>query len=98
MPARELKITCPGCGEVLRVDPRSGKVLSHGSTEGPRDLGEALGRVEKARTRKNSDFQSALDAERRRKKELEDLFRKASEEAGKKDDQPPENPLDDRWR
>ena len=94
-----IQVTCPECGVLMKVDPNSGKVLAHGEgAKGPADLGEAVQRRAARDEKVKDSFAAAMEAERNRKKELEDLFRKASDKAKKDDGDAPENPLDDRWR
>lgn len=90
---------CPGCGERLEVDPASGRVMALGKEERPHDLSEAVQRSQTRAEGVGDSFAAALEAERNRKQELEDAFRKAAQKA--KDGDPeerPDAPLDDRWR
>ncbi len=95
-----LEVTCPCCETLLKIHPHSGKILAHGEEAlKPIDLGDVVKRVEGRDEKLKDSFAEALDAERNRKKELEDLFRKAADKAKDSDgEKPPENPLDDRWR
>ncbi|MBC8328676.1 MAG: hypothetical protein H8E31_08015 [Planctomycetes bacterium] len=92
---KRLKVKCPGCGERLEVDPRSGQVVSLGKGEKPQDLAEAVQRSEERQEAVKDSFSAALEAERHRKDELEDAFRRAAQKAKDSD---PENPNEDRWR
>lgn len=97
MSKKDLEIKCPDCGCRLRVDRETGAVIAHGAGEKPKDLAEVKERMEGNTERKRDAFGAALQAERGRKNELDDLFKKASDKAaGSEKD--PDNPLDDRWR
>ncbi len=102
-----IQVLCPCCGARLQVEPASGQVQvldalrpeeAGEGGERPRDLGEALRRSQERAVGRRSAFDEALEAERRRKKELEEHFRQARERASEDPERPPENPLDDRWR
>ena len=98
MRKKDLEIHCPDCGSRLRIDRETGAILAHGE-EKAADLGEIHERIE-AREKKSQDtFGAALNAERDRKKELDDLFKKASDKAkGDEDEHRPDNAMDERWR
>ncbi|HEX9792608.1 MAG TPA: hypothetical protein VGC54_01365 [Planctomycetota bacterium] len=102
---RPLSVQCPCCQAKLQVDPVTGAAQAAKSgAAGPLgDLGAAVRKAEAhTKSRKlesESAFSQALDAERRRKADLVDLFRKASAKHGEDDPQAkPDTPLDDRWR
>lgn len=99
MPVKDFEIRCPDCGVRIRVDAATGQVIAHGPGERPKDLGEAARRHEERKAGQADAFGAAMDAERRRKEELEDLFRKAADKAKSADpDQQPDRGNDDRWR
>ncbi len=101
MKAIPLEVSCPCCETLLKVDPKNGEVLAYGEdAKNPTDLGDVVERVEKREEKLNDSFGAAMQAERQRKQELADLFKKATEKAKDDDDNPsgPRNPLDDRWR
>lgn len=99
MPSKDLEIRCPDCGSRIRLDPATGAILGHGPGERPKDLGEAARRHEEKRGGRENAFRAAMDAERGRKAELDDLFRKAADKAAKADpEQRPERGNEDRWR
>ncbi|RMH05272.1 MAG: hypothetical protein D6702_01045 [Planctomycetota bacterium] len=77
------------------MDPSSGEVRALGKEAAPADLDEAVERSARRRARVEDGFAAALEAERRRKEELERAFRKAAEKAK---DGPIERPDEDRWR
>ncbi len=77
------------------MDPRSGEVVSLGQGEKPQDLAEAVQRSEQRTDTVKDSFAAALEAERNRKGELEDAFRKAAQKAKETD---VESPDEDRWR
>lgn len=100
MAAAELSISCPCCGAQLRVDPQTGKVAAAPAAAKPKDLSEVVTRVQGRSAKVQDSFSAALDAERRRKQELEDLFKKAQDKVKTEGPDPsrPDSPLDDRWR
>ncbi|MHC4379497.1 MAG: hypothetical protein ACYSU1_00200 [Planctomycetota bacterium] len=98
MRKKDLEIHCPDCGSRLRIDPETGAILAHGEDK-PTDLKEVQARIEAREGKRADAFGDALDAERGRGRELDDLFRKAAEKAkDSKDEDAPDNPLDERWR
>lgn len=98
MRKKDLEIHCPDCGSRLRIDRETGAILAHGE-EKASDLGEIQARISAREDRQADAFGAALDAEKGRKKELDDLFKKAAEKTKDNDDgSNPDNPLDDRWR
>lgn len=99
MKKRDLIVSCPDCGSQLRIDRETGAVLAHGEGSAPKDLDEVQSRMEQRQKKKEDAFGAALQAEKGRKNELDALFKKASDAAAaSKDEDPPENPLDERWR
>lgn len=100
MASEDLQVRCPCCGAQLLVDRQSGQVTAAGERPRPKDLSEVVQRVQERSGKAAGDFTAALDAERRRKQELEELFRKAQDKARKEGPptERPESPLDDRWR
>ena len=99
MAGKDLELRCPDCGARLRVDARTGQVVAHSRDEKPQDLGEAARQSEAKGAAKEEAFRAAMQAERSRKQELEDLFRKAADKAKQDDgEKKPDRPLDDRWR
>ena len=98
MRKKDLEIHCPDCGSRLRIDPESGEILAHGADKAV-DLDEVQARLVRREKGREDAFGAALDAERVRRKELDDLFRKAAEKTRKSGtDAPPDNPMDERWR
>ena len=72
---------CPNCGEKLEVDTEKKSLVSCGEQVPEEEM----------------DFRSAVDAEKNRKQELEDLFKQAAKKAKDK----PDNLDDfdrDKWR
>lgn len=99
MQAKDLEIRCPDCGTRIRIDAASGKVIAHGPGERPKDLGEAAQRHAEKKASRDDAFGNAMNAERGRKQQLEDLFRKAADKAKDADpDEQPDRGNDDRWR
>jgi hypothetical protein len=99
MPARDLEIRCPECGVRIRVDAATGQVIAHGPGERPKDLDEAAARHQERKSGLGEAFGAALEAERGRKQELDDLFRRAAEKAAESDpEEGPEREDGDKWR
>ena len=100
MPKKDLEVKCPDCGSNLRLDRETGEVIAHGREERPKDLGEVAARLEQRQAAREDAFGAALEAEKGRAQELDDLFKKAADKAKKapEDGDKPDNPLDDRWR
>lgn len=81
------------------MDAATGQVISHGPGDRPKDLGEAARQHEERKAGQADAFGAAMNAERRRKEELEDLFRKAADKAKSADpEERPEGGDEDRWR
>ncbi len=89
--------------------PPGGEAAAHqASAEGSEDrspepisLQEVQDRMAAREKSRKDAFGDALQAERGRKNELDDLFRKANEkieDVGDDGDGKPDNPLDDKWR
>jgi hypothetical protein len=98
MSAKSLHTECPHCRAKLQIDPMSGVVLNFDPP--PEDLNKALRDVEKRSKKTREDaFDAALKAEGSREKDLDSLFRDASDKQDKApQDERADNPLDDRWR
>ena len=89
MSARDTKVTCPCCRSQLDVDLRTGKVLKWrretelDETGKPilreSDWDDATSRVEGRLSTAIDKFDAGLSREQNREKDLDDLFRKASE-------------------
>lgn len=110
-------LTCPCCGGELLYDPESGSLAvltppsdagaaahaqgAEDRSPGPSSLEEVQERMAAREKSRKDAFGDALQAERGRKNELDDLFRKANEkieDVGDDGDGKPANPLDDKWR
>lgn len=99
MPGKDLEIRCPDCGTRIRLDRETGVVIAHGPGEKPKDLSEAARRHEERQGDREGAFRAAMDAEKGRKAELDDLFKKAADKASKSDPKArPDGDNDDRWR
>lgn len=89
MDEKEIQIDCPCCRSRLAVDVRTAKVVRwarEGETEPSgkpkvraEDWDHAHGRVQSRLTSAEDRFEAGLGRERSRERDLEDLFRKASE-------------------
>lgn len=85
---REIQVTCPCCDTVLWVDVRTQKVLRRKAASELDDFGkpkagtsweEATGRVSGRMGSAEDKFDAGLARERGKTKNLDDLFKKASE-------------------
>lgn len=98
MDTKQIEIACPCCNSRLLVDVRTGKLLRTLRPEeldatgkpvvGERDWDQALGRVRERTDGGENKLDSALDRERKRSSQLDDLFRKAREKMRDPDDEP----------
>lgn len=88
MDAKEVRITCPACQARLDVDVRTEKVVRWRAEGVPAEPGEAAEqrgfdaltrRVEGRLGSALDKFDDNLEREKRRGKDLDDLFRRASE-------------------
>lgn len=109
MESKEVEVTCPCCASRLTVDALTAKVLrfrpapaAGGNPEEGRlqvgtDWDSAFGRVRERSQESAEKLESALDRERRRERDLDELFRRArerttTEEASEEASDPPEDP------
>jgi hypothetical protein len=100
MDAKQIEIACPCCKSRLLVDVRTGKLLRTLRPEeldatgkpvvGERDWDQALGKVRERSDQGENKLDSALDRERKRSADLDDLFRQAREKLRDPDDDPPQ--------
>lgn len=89
MEPKEIEVVCPCCASRLSIDVRTQKLVRARRPEekdptgrpvvGEGDWTQALGRVREREDRGSSRLDDALDRERRRPGDLDDLFRKARE-------------------
>lgn len=96
MDAKSVDVSCPCCESRLEVDVRTGKVVrwsrkSELDESGkPRvresDWGQANQRVQERMGSATDKFDESLTRERTRGKDLDELFKKASDKLKKKDD------------
>ncbi len=93
-----IRSECPCCRARLEIDPVSGDVVAHQPP--PQDLESALKAASRGGGQSSKDaFSDALEAEKERSKDLDDLFRKAADKQKKTDsEKPSDNPMDERWR
>lgn len=92
-----LEVECPCCQRALHVDVETGAAEAIPKQRG--SLDDALKKAGTSRSDAAALFGDALGAERRRKAELEEKFKKATDKAADDEtDDAPDNPLDDRWR
>jgi len=98
MAAKEWTVHCPDCGERIRIDAKTGVIIAHGKGDQPASFGEAAKQREERQAGKKDAFADAMKAEKGRSDELDQLFKKASEEADKEENEnPPDSPMEDRW-
>jgi|FLOH01.1.fsa_nt_gi hypothetical protein len=97
MSKKDLEIQCPDCGSRLRIDRETGAVIAHGVGAKPTDLAQVKAQMDGKKAHKRDAFGAAMEAERGRKNALDALFKKATDQAATKPEDP-ESPLDDRWR
>jgi hypothetical protein len=96
MTQRETNVTCPCCRSRLEVDVRTGKVVKWrreeelDSTGKPvlreEDWSQAAGRVDGRLSAAADKFDEGFARETSRAKDLDDLFKKASEKLADRDD------------
>lgn len=98
MPRSPLRTECPHCKCKMQINPLNGEVLSHEAP--PEDFAAAERKATRDAEQQRKDaFDAALNAEKSRAKDLDDLFRKAAESQEKKgEDDPPSHALDDKWQ
>jgi hypothetical protein len=95
MDTKDVKIDCPCCGSHLEVDVRTSKIVrwrKKGETDETgkpvmkeSDWGAATDRVSKRMGTAADKFDESLTREKSRSKDLDELFRKASEKLDRKD-------------
>jgi len=88
---KQIEITCPCCDTRLTVDVLTATVLRHAPPERLDDTGKPIldeGRWDSAATRVQgrlakggTEFEDALQRERRREQDLDDLFERAKRKA-----------------
>ena len=78
---KDLYVRCPDCDVEMRIDRETGAIISHGK----KDQSSGI------------NFGDALAAEKKRKNELDDLFKEAFEKAQDKPDLP-DDLNNDKWR
>lgn len=93
MAAKDLEITCPCCESRLEVDVRTGKLVRWSKKSEldeagkpvvrESDWGAAADKVNKRMGAATDKFDETLTREKNREKDLDDLFRKASEKLGR---------------
>jgi hypothetical protein len=97
MDSKEVKIDCPCCQSRLEIDVRTSSVLrwrKKGETDETgkpvlreSDWSAASERVNRRLGSAGDKFDESLTREKGRKQDLDDLFRKANEKLGRKDDE-----------
>jgi hypothetical protein len=96
MDTKDVKLECPCCHSRLEVDVRTGKILrwrKAGETDETgkpvlrdSDWGTATDKVSKRLGAAADKFDESVSREKSRERDLDDLFRKASEKLGRKKD------------
>ena len=97
MDSKEVKIDCPCCQSRLEIDVRTSKVLrwrKKGETDEvgkpvlrESDWSAASDKVNRRLGSAADKFDESLTREKGRKQDLDDLFRKANEKLGRKDEE-----------
>ena len=83
------EIACPCCNAVLKVDPRTGAVISHVAAVRPKtfnDIEEAARAMKEQDSRRDSIFRQSVEAQ----KHASDLLEKKFQEALKKAKESPD--------
>lgn len=80
------RVKCPICKGILTIDTRTRKVVSHLSKEMAEQSGDErfesiVGKIQKAKSEQDARLQAAKQREAERKKRLNDLFKKAQDNA-----------------
>jgi hypothetical protein len=96
MERKQIEIDCPCCSSRILVDVRTGQILRTRRPAGTDEAGrkvvsqadwqDALGRVQERTAGGEDRLEQALDRERRRDLDLDDLFRQAKDKAGKNEE------------
>ena len=92
-------VTCPGCGDELVVDARTGAVIEHTRSArlpaGGKDFEELLADLDSQKDKAEQLFEQERAALRDRDRLLEEKFQKALKRVEDDDeDKPPERPFD----
>ena len=108
MERKQIEIACPTCSTRILVDVRTGQVLRKRRPEqldatgrpvvSQSDWDSALGRVQGRTEGAQDKLEAALDREKRREADLDDLFKKARKRAEEGESESPEdapNPTED---
>ena len=93
-----LVIQCPDCEATLKVDRKTGAVLSHEPAVAKRKLGsfeEAAAEGARRKERANDLFAATVEREKHKSEILEKTFREALEKAQKEPVEKPRSPFDD---
>jgi len=100
MESKQIELTCPCCQARLLVDTRTGAVLrardaasqTEDAAPPPPDAGwgQAVGRVQARREGGEDKLAAALEREKRREEDLDDLFRRAKKRADEASEAPAE--------
>jgi hypothetical protein len=90
---RSITVKCPGCREVLEVDPQTGEVLRHRAEAKPKpgaDFFDArLREIEEEKARREAVVSQGREKEKAKQGDFEKLFKKVKEEhAGGKAEKP----------
>ncbi|HEV8267175.1 MAG TPA: hypothetical protein VGR00_03035 [Thermoanaerobaculia bacterium] len=95
--ADDLLVHCPDCGATLRVEPRTGAVLSHEPAATKKKLGsleDAAQEMARQRDRAADLFAATVEREKNKSEILEKTFKQALEKA-KADPSKPRGIFDD---
>ncbi|HEY0593284.1 MAG TPA: 2-nitropropane dioxygenase [Thermoanaerobaculia bacterium] len=93
--ATNIEVDCPDCGTLLVIDRETGEVLWHKAkeTEQKRDLDAMVSGLRGQKDEMAKKFEKNLEAQKDRKRILDEKFKEALQRADKSD-KPMKNPLD----
>ena len=93
--ATNIEIDCPDCGTALVIDRETGEILWHKAkeTSQKRDFDAMVSNLRGQKDEMAKKFDKNLEAQKDRKRILEEKFKEAMQRADKSD-KPMKNPLD----
>lgn len=82
-----LEVTCPCCEATLKIDPKTGSVITHKEKPKPapiEDLNAAVARLKDEEAARDEKFRKSFESEKNRKdvlnKKFDELFKQAKED------------------
>lgn len=91
----KITLVCPTCETELVIDSATGAIISHAEKE--KELGsfeDLKGQMDKQKELREQLFSQEKEAQKDRKRILEEKFREAVKKADTESDEPFKNPLD----